>query len=131
MRQAREKLQAMEDKFPGATWLPVICQNSAEIPPTWQSLYGNFKPNFAETLTELKSAIELETWLTSAEKIEALQQVDILVEVGEIPTAKNQETVKSSMRILRGIVAEHPAANFMDETLNKLSIYFLNQGKHE
>ncbi len=34
--------------------------------------------------------------------------------------AENQDTLKSSMRILRGIVAEHPAANFMDEALNKL-----------
>ncbi|NES07382.1 MAG: CHAT domain-containing protein, partial [Okeania sp. SIO2F4] len=42
VRQAREKLESLEDKFPGATWLPVICQNSAEIPPTWQNLYGNF-----------------------------------------------------------------------------------------
>ena len=42
VRQAREKLESLEDEFPGATWLPVICQNSAEIPPTWQNLYGNF-----------------------------------------------------------------------------------------
>ncbi|NEQ40411.1 MAG: CHAT domain-containing protein [Okeania sp. SIO3I5] len=36
MREAREKLQIMEDKFPGASWLPVICQNSAELPPLFQ-----------------------------------------------------------------------------------------------
>jgi len=131
VRQAREKLESLEDKFPGASWLPVICQNPAEIPPTWQSLYGNFQPNFAETLAELKSAIELEPWLTSADKIEASKQADILEKVGEFPTAENQNTVKSSIRILRSIVAEHPAANLMDEALNKLSIYFLNQENHE
>ncbi|WP_210407393.1 CHAT domain-containing protein, partial [Hydrocoleum sp. CS-953] len=131
VRQAREKLEYLEDKFPGATWLPVICQNSAEIPPTWQSLYGINQPNFAETLAELRLAIEAETWLTSADKIEALKQVDILTKMKEFFTVENQEAVKSSMRILRGIVAEHPAANLMDEALNKLSIYFLNQGKHE
>ncbi|NEO57628.1 MAG: CHAT domain-containing protein [Okeania sp. SIO3B5] len=36
VRKAREKLQIMEDKFPGASWLPVICQNSAEMPPSFQ-----------------------------------------------------------------------------------------------
>ncbi|NEQ37212.1 MAG: CHAT domain-containing protein [Okeania sp. SIO3I5] len=131
VRQAREKLESLEDKFPAASWLPVICQNSAEIPPTWQSLYGIFQPNFAQALAELKSAIEVETWLTSADKIEAAKQVDILFKVGEFSTSENQETIKSSMRILRSIVAEHPAANLMDETLNKLSIYFLDRGNHE
>ncbi len=36
VRQAREKLQTLETDFPCATWLPVICQNPAETPPTWQ-----------------------------------------------------------------------------------------------
>ncbi len=38
VRQARERLQGLEDQFPCATWLPVICQNPAQIPPTWQEL---------------------------------------------------------------------------------------------
>jgi branched-chain amino acid transport system substrate-binding protein len=32
VRRAREKLQPLEDKFPCATWLPIICQNPAETP---------------------------------------------------------------------------------------------------
>jgi CHASE2 domain-containing sensor protein len=35
VRQAREQLQAIEREFPCATWLPVICQNPAEVPPYW------------------------------------------------------------------------------------------------
>lgn len=38
VREARERLQGLEDEYPCATWLPVICQNPAEIPPTWQQL---------------------------------------------------------------------------------------------
>ena len=38
VREAREKLQGIEGDFPGASWLPVIWQNPAEIPPTWQQL---------------------------------------------------------------------------------------------
>jgi CHASE2 domain-containing sensor protein len=40
VRQARERLQGLEDQFPCATWLPMICQNPAEVPPTWQGLRG-------------------------------------------------------------------------------------------
>ncbi|MBW4517901.1 MAG: CHASE2 domain-containing protein [Timaviella obliquedivisa GSE-PSE-MK23-08B] len=38
VREAREKLEGMEDEFPSASWLPVICQNPAEVPPTWKDL---------------------------------------------------------------------------------------------
>jgi CHASE2 domain-containing sensor protein len=38
VRQARERLQGLEDRFPCATWLPVICQNPAQMPPSWDEL---------------------------------------------------------------------------------------------
>ncbi len=40
VREAREKLQGLEARFPCATWLPLIVQNLAETPPTWRSLQG-------------------------------------------------------------------------------------------
>ena len=40
VRQARQRLQGLEDRFPCATWLPVICQNPAQIPPSWQDLWN-------------------------------------------------------------------------------------------
>ena len=36
VRQARRQLQGLEDEFPGASWLPVLCQNPAVESPTWQ-----------------------------------------------------------------------------------------------
>ncbi len=41
VREARERLQAIEDEFPCATWLPIICQNPAAAPPTWKGLRNN------------------------------------------------------------------------------------------
>ncbi|AUT00972.1 low-complexity protein [Nostoc sp. CENA543] len=35
VREARLKLQGLEDEFPFASWLPIICQNPAEIPFKW------------------------------------------------------------------------------------------------
>jgi WD40 repeat protein len=40
VRQARRKLQALEDEYPGASWLPIVCQNPAVKPPTWLKLGG-------------------------------------------------------------------------------------------
>ncbi len=37
-REAREKLQGLENRFPSATWLPVIFQNPGVIPLTWKKL---------------------------------------------------------------------------------------------
>jgi WD40 repeat protein len=40
VKEARRKLQGLEDDFPGASWLPVICQNPAVEPPSWLKLGG-------------------------------------------------------------------------------------------
>lgn len=42
VREARERLQGLENQFPCASWLPIICQNPTTIPTTWQELRGNF-----------------------------------------------------------------------------------------
>ncbi|MDZ7990809.1 MAG: CHASE2 domain-containing protein [Nostoc sp. EfeVER01] len=41
VREARERLQGLENEFPCASWLPVICQNPTTVPITWQELHGN------------------------------------------------------------------------------------------
>lgn len=38
VREAREQLQGLENDFPCASSLPIICQNTGEFPPTWQEL---------------------------------------------------------------------------------------------
>lgn len=40
VREARERLQALETQFPCASWLPVIYQHPAVMPPTWKELCG-------------------------------------------------------------------------------------------
>ncbi|PPT08294.1 Adenylate cyclase [Geitlerinema sp. FC II] len=38
VRTARERLQALEDRFPCASWLPAIVQHPHAIPPRWTDL---------------------------------------------------------------------------------------------
>ncbi len=40
VRQGRQRLQGLEDRFPCASWLPVISQNPAHIPSSWKSFYA-------------------------------------------------------------------------------------------
>ncbi len=47
VREARERLQGLETQYPCASWLPVICQNPAVLPPTWEDLLNNNKPTLA------------------------------------------------------------------------------------
>ncbi|BBD69200.1 hypothetical protein NIES4072_34710 [Nostoc commune NIES-4072] len=41
VRESREKLHGIEDKYPCAVSLPVICQNPAAVPPTWKDFLRN------------------------------------------------------------------------------------------
>jgi hypothetical protein len=45
VREARERLQGLEDRFPCATWLPIIFQNPAVVPPRWNELKGCINKN--------------------------------------------------------------------------------------
>ena len=38
IKRSRRHLQGLEDDFPGASWLPILCQNPAEVPVTWAEL---------------------------------------------------------------------------------------------
>lgn len=57
-RQARERLQGIEDEFLCASWLPVICQHPMAIPPTWSSLQG-LKPDSEPAAEAEKSLLPL------------------------------------------------------------------------
>ncbi|NES03339.1 MAG: PDZ domain-containing protein, partial [Okeania sp. SIO2F4] len=43
LRESRQRLQILEKDFPCVSWLPVLCQNPAEIPPRWLELGGKIQ----------------------------------------------------------------------------------------
>jgi uncharacterized protein YjbI with pentapeptide repeats len=125
VRQGREMLQGMEDEFPCASWLPVIYQNQAEVPKTWQEFCYNNRPKFDDLLARLQEAIEAETALTAEDKTDALEQVQILAELGANPPAESQKLTKSAIRMLRGISSDRPGATLMAEALENLLFVYL------
>jgi hypothetical protein len=72
VRNARERLRenGLDDKFPGACWLPVIYQNPTVKPPSYHDFLSN---NRHRELEELKE-------LSSTEVIEIINHLESLVE---------------------------------------------------
>ncbi|BAZ16514.1 hypothetical protein NIES4071_83910 [Calothrix sp. NIES-4071] len=67
VRYARLRLQGLEDRFPGASWLPVICQNPAEDTITWLQLCGKTNTKHFPKLTvrHLQTALVISAIVTS------------------------------------------------------------------
>ena len=57
VREARERLEKIEGKYPCATWLPVICQNPAEEPTRWQQWSGYKKRDRVSLKRHLRTAL--------------------------------------------------------------------------
>ncbi len=56
-RQAREQLQGLEDRFPCASWLPMLFQHALDWPLTWQRLLGLEEPYPNQSLLPEPTAI--------------------------------------------------------------------------
>ena len=46
-RKARERLQALEDRYPYSSWLPVLYQNQSATPPLWSEFVAKDSPSFS------------------------------------------------------------------------------------
>ncbi|MCC2694877.1 CHASE2 domain-containing protein [Nodularia sp. LEGE 04288] len=55
VREARERLQGLENDFPCASWLPVICQNPTTVPVNWQELCGTSSNNQFQDIASIRS----------------------------------------------------------------------------
>ncbi len=84
VREARQKLEGLEDRYPCASWLPVICQNPAEVPLKWLQFPGAGKPQIENLLTQLNRLIEEDYIITQDAQAEALEQVKMIAEALQI-----------------------------------------------
>ncbi len=126
VREAREKLQSLEGDFPCATWLPVICQNPAEVPSRWSdwAVPRSSRPHFtrSQTITIAQSslivtlAIVTLRWLGWMQSLE-LQTFDRLMQYRptEPPDAR-----LLIVRIDEEDVEKQNAGSLSDATLDRL-----------
>jgi CHASE2 domain-containing sensor protein len=78
VREARERLQKLEKKYPCATWLPVIFQNPAQMPSRWQDLRDRPKNHFSRALPKVRLATALLASAVSAAFVLGVRQVGLL-----------------------------------------------------
>ena len=84
VREARSKLQGLENNFPCASWLPVIYQNPATVPITWQGLcnvnavktYGNDSKK-TKLWTVLLTSIIVTTSVISSRYLGIFQKAEL------------------------------------------------------
>ncbi|MEH2000341.1 MAG: CHASE2 domain-containing protein [Nostoc sp.] len=138
VRYARERLQGLEEEFPGASWLPVICQNIAQETLTWQELSGqtkivalpkltaqNLKITFlvsvliASLITGVRSLGFMQKWELSAfdsmmrmRPDEGVDQRLLVITVTEADIQAQQQRQKSSL-----------SDSTLQKLLQKLSLY--------
>ncbi|MBD2533689.1 CHASE2 domain-containing protein [Nostoc flagelliforme FACHB-838] len=73
VREARERLQGLDGQFPCASWLPVIYQNLAEIPTSWEELIGRGAQGRRDKETEGQSlSVHHYLWLGCGSLVIAL-----------------------------------------------------------
>jgi CHASE2 domain-containing sensor protein len=65
VRQARRQLQGLEDEFPGASWLPVLCQNPSVEPSIWRD-WSSQTPDRSRGLKRSLRSLLLTSLLTTA-----------------------------------------------------------------
>ncbi|MEA5593192.1 CHAT domain-containing protein [Rivularia sp. UHCC 0363] len=134
VRQAREQLLVIEDDFPGASWLPAICQNPAVEPPNWLNiakpvrlvlsseqiyalesilldLIGPIAPTLVKNISTQVSNFDdlverLFTRLSVTQKIEFQRQIDLLLAQPEALEDENKIIDREFIRICEQILAE-------------------------
>lgn len=129
VRQAREKLQSLETDFPCATWLPVICQNPAEVPPTWQDWCGQRSKLLPPMTRSQFKTIALSTllvtgliagvrWLGLIQPLE-LQTFDVLMQHRPIEPPDPRVLI---VKIEEEDIQKQPqnAGSLSDETLDRV-----------
>lgn len=138
VRYARSRLQGLEEEFPAASWLPVICQNIAEETLSWQQLCGqtnkgafpkltarNLKITFlvsvliASLITGVRSLGFMQQWELSAfdsmmrmRPDEGVDKRLLVITVTEADIQAQEQRQKSSL-----------SDSTLQKLLQKLSIY--------
>ncbi len=76
VRQARERLQALEGEYPCASWLPVIVHNPSSLSPTWETLAGN-PPLWQKLLTGIAVSLACTGLILGMRALGGLQGMEL------------------------------------------------------
>lgn len=77
VKESRAKLQGIENKYPCASWLPIIVQNPGSIPPAWHQLVPVDKST-SSTSFGVKTALTLATSIIATVAVIGLRTMGVL-----------------------------------------------------
>lgn len=122
VRLAREKLQGMEDEFPCATWLPVICQNTNSATLTWFPKHHFINPRpLVSSIINLVKRRNL--WLPVITVITLSITFLLIKEFITIPdpSTPQKETILPTPKSVNSIPSKKPVVLFGKSQGNTLS----------
>lgn len=103
VRRGREKLQRLERKYPGVVCLPVLWQNPAEPPLTWEQLGGAIT-NKNNQNSILWQDTEVNDFNSINKELEDRNLSKSFLEAEELQIAENYLEIKSTNKDLSGTV---------------------------
>jgi CHASE2 domain-containing sensor protein len=131
VREAREKLQGLEDKFPCATWLPTVYQQGTTHPPTWKQLQGNIDTKQQQIKIALLTSFGTAFAIAAIRFMGILQPLELAIFDLTVRSrsAEVQDAHLVVLQITRADVETQPQRNSslsnqsLDNLLNRLNKY--------
>jgi uncharacterized protein YjbI with pentapeptide repeats len=128
VREAREWLHPLEDRYPCASWLPVICQHPAEMPLTWDELRGIVgsaipSKERLQLLAQFRELIENDISLTPVDKADAIAALQVLVQRVKYPQDKVPlAQVRTALKILKATPLDEPGQELLDGIIKNIGV---------
>lgn len=125
VRQAREGLQELEQQFPCASWLPVICQNPDDEPISWRGLLTNIagETNWegcCRTLLTLDAFKRLKSNMLTKDKGMEIEDIYVPPSLGLVERQKLKDQEQSRLPTSEyKITRNYQQQEFFDEPLRR------------
>ena len=134
MRQSCRKLQGLEEDFPGASWLPISCQNPAIELPTWWQLVEMLHQSLPINLEESTNHLILSPEDTQEqEQLDSDAEATVTVknepQLASLLTSEQYSYVEEILTELIGPIAptliqqSQAQPHTLEELLEELAIY--------
>jgi CHASE2 domain-containing sensor protein len=125
VREAREKLQGLEDKFPCATWLPTIYQQWTNYPPTWKQLQGAGNAKKHQLKTALIASLGTAIAIAALRSIGIFQPLELSTFDLTMRSRPGESTKDGNMLVIEVTKEDKKSewqsgSSLSDENLNRL-----------
>ena len=127
VRESREKLHGIEDKYPCAVCLPVICQNPAAVPPTWKDFLRNSQTEISKPeVNKYRTQAQLRWRSIQAVLLSSLVITGLVMGVRSLGLLQPSE-LKAFDHMMGLRPEEKPDSRFVIVTIDEADIQYQNR----